>query len=190
MCREQLFGIWCWVTCYVHYQGRGWIRLVFLTRQFIFTKFHVVTSHETAVFLVTNLYLILCCYFCSKTNKIHHSNKFILFWNDTLHVSDGLSVHQGFKIVHLSNRYCRLLASKQTAVSVWQIPVAVCTILNSWWWTERPSETCRMSFQNKIMIKWYIGASGWFYYRNNIMTHDHMKGKFFIVVRLSTSTSF
>jgi len=26
------------------------------------------------------------------------------------------------------------------------MPVAVCTVLNSWWWTERPSETCRVSF--------------------------------------------
>jgi len=39
---------------------------------------------------------------------------------------------------------------------VWQMPVAVCTVLNSWWWTERPSETCRVSFQNKInLIHWY-----------------------------------
>jgi len=21
--------------------------------------------------------------------------------------------------------------------------VAVCTVVNSWWWTDRPSETCR-----------------------------------------------
>jgi hypothetical protein len=57
---------------------------------------------------------------------------------------------------HLSNRYCCLLASgykmelipasKQTAVSVWQMPVAVCTVLHSWWWAERPSETCGASF--------------------------------------------
>jgi len=59
-----------------------------------------------------------------------------------------------------------LLASKQTAVSVWQMPVAVCTVLNSWWWTERPSKTCRLSFQNKLI--WYIGASCWFYYINNM----------------------
>jgi len=26
------------------------------------------------------------------------------------------------------------------------MPVAVCTVLNSWWWTERPPETCRVSF--------------------------------------------
>jgi len=37
---------------------------------------------------------------------------------------------------HTSNRYCCLLASKQTAVSVWQTPVAVGTVLNSWWWKQ------------------------------------------------------
>jgi len=45
--------------------------------------------------------------------------KFILFWNDTLHVSDGLSVHhQEFKTVHTATGICqtetavRLLASR------------------------------------------------------------------------------
>jgi hypothetical protein len=47
-------------------------------------------------------------------------------------------------------RYCYLLASKQVAVSVWHIPVAVCTVLNSWWWTERLSETRRVLFKNKF----------------------------------------
>ena len=46
--------------------------------------------------------------------------------------------------IQQTNRYCCLLASKQTAVSVWQMHVALCTVLNSWWWTERPSETCRV----------------------------------------------
>jgi hypothetical protein len=27
---------------------------------------------------------------------------------------------------------------------------AVCTVKNSWWWTEELSKTCRVSFQNKI----------------------------------------
>jgi hypothetical protein len=34
-------------------------------------------------------------------------------------------------------------------ISVWHIPDAVCTVLNSWWWTKRPSETCRVIF-NKL----------------------------------------
>jgi len=42
-------------------------------------------------------------------------------WSNTLYVSDGLSVHhQVFKTVnrHMSNRYYRLIANKQLAVSV------------------------------------------------------------------------
>ena len=46
------------------------------------------------------------------------------------------------------------------------VPDAVCTILDSWWWTERPSETCRALFQNKINLRYC--ASGWFYYRNTL----------------------
>jgi hypothetical protein len=40
---------------------------------------------------------------------------------------------------------------------------AVCTVKNSWWWTEELSETCRVSFREKI---WEISASSWFYYKN------------------------
>jgi hypothetical protein len=83
-----------------------------------------------------------------------------------------------YSIRYMSNRNCYLLASgnemerqfhvvpasKQSALFVWHIPVAVCTVLNSWWWTERPSKTCRVLFQNKINLRYC--ASGWFYYRN------------------------
>ena len=48
---------------------------------------------------------------------------------------------------------CCLLASKQTAV----LFVTVCTVLNCWWWTEWPSETCRVLLQSKInFIHWCI----------------------------------
>ena len=63
-------------------------------------------------------------YFYSKTNKMHQYIKFILFWNDTLHVSDGLSVHhQQFKTAHTATAICQtdtalcLLAS--SSISVW-----------------------------------------------------------------------
>jgi len=63
---------------------------------------------------------------------MHQFLKFILFWNNTLHVLDGLSVHhQEFKTELM--------------------------MLNSWWWTERPSKTCRVLFQNKINLRnWCI----------------------------------
>ena len=51
-------------------------------------------------------------YFYSKTNQMHHCIKFILFWNDTLHVSDGLSVHhQDFKTVCIDVKQILLSAS-------------------------------------------------------------------------------
>ena len=40
---------------------------------------------------------------------MHQSIKFILFWNDTLHGSDGLSIyHQEFKTVHRAVKVCSL----------------------------------------------------------------------------------
>jgi len=51
---------------------------------------------------------------------MHQYIKFILFWNDTLHVSDGLSVHhQEFQNVNTATGICQtdtvvcLLASSQ-----------------------------------------------------------------------------
>jgi len=51
---------------------------------------------------------------------MHQFLKFILFWNDTLHLSDGLSVHhQELKTVHTATGICQtdtaecLLASIQ-----------------------------------------------------------------------------
>jgi len=39
---------------------------------------------------------------------MHQCIKFILFWNDTLHVSDGLPVHhQEFKTVHTETGICQ-----------------------------------------------------------------------------------
>jgi len=71
---------------------------------------------------------------------MHQCIKFILFCNDTLHVSDGLSVHhQELKTVHAATGIC-------------QTDTAVCLL-----WTERPSEICRVSLQNKInLIHWCI----------------------------------
>ena len=60
-----------------------------------------------------------------------------------------------YSIRYMSYRFCCLLAN---------IPDSVCTVLDSWWWTERPSETCRVLFQKKINLRYF--ASSWSYYRN------------------------
>ena len=92
------------------------------------------------------------------TRCINFSN---LFWNETLHVSDSSSVHhQEFFTVQTTMVYviqvCRQLLSRirilldscqQTFMTY---IIAVCTVKNSWWWTEELSKTCWVSFQNKF----------------------------------------
>ena len=52
---------------------------------------------------------------------MHQCIKFILSWNDTLHVSDGLSVHnQEFQTVH-------------TATGICQTDIAVCLLAGTKW---------------------------------------------------------
>jgi hypothetical protein len=66
-------------------------------------------------------------------------------------------------IEHHTIQVLWILASKQPR-NLYDISDAVCTVLGSWWWTERPPETCSVLFQNKINLRYC--ASGWFYYRN------------------------
>ena len=48
--------------------------------------------------------IIIYVYFYSKTNQMNNISNFVLFWNNTLHVSDGLSVHhQESKTVHTAS---------------------------------------------------------------------------------------
>jgi len=55
---------------------------------------------------------------------------------------------------------------------VWHVLDAVCTVLDPWWWTERPSERRRVSFQ-KINLKYF--AAGWFYYINTKIKFMYFK---------------
>jgi hypothetical protein len=78
--------------------------------------------------------------------------KFIYF-QLTLHVSDGFSVHhQELKTVHTATGICQtdtaiwLLASRLQYLC-WHIPVAVFTVFNSWWWTDR---YCSLLASNKV----------------------------------------
>jgi len=57
--------------------------------------------------------------------------------------------------------------------------IAVCTVENSWWWTEELSETCRISFQNKILRN---SASSRFYYKKFVTMHGHMNVKIVMLV--------
>ena len=87
------------------------------------------------------------------TRYTNFSNLF-LEWNSTcfgqfLCPSSGV-----FHFTH-SNGICQQTCMTYT--------IAVCTVKNSWWWTEELSETCRISFRKWI---WEISASSWFIIRN------------------------
>ena len=90
-----------------------------------------------------------------------------LFCIETLHVSDSSSVHhREFFTVHtpmvchtglltageqdqdgtVRSILILLTSCLQTCMTY---TIGVCTV-NSWWWTEEPSETCRVSIQNKF----------------------------------------
>ena len=68
-------------------------------------------------------------------------------------------------IIRSISLYCSsvliLLASCQQTCMTYTI--AVCTVVNCWWWTGELSETRRALFQKWI---WEISASSWFYYEN------------------------
>ena len=121
-------------------------------------------------------------YFYSKTNQMHNISN-LFYFGTTLYMFRTVSPsiirslrgyiqHQVYVIQVL----WPLASGKEMERSSISFPLAsshrtcmtytdtVCTVLDSWWWTERPSETCTMLFQNKINLRYC--ASGWFYYRN------------------------
>jgi len=85
-------------------------------------------------------------YFYSKTNQMHQCPKFILFWNNSTCFERSF---RPSSVVHdCTTGICQTDSAdclqQAVAVAVWHMPVAVCTVVNYWWWTERPFETCRV----------------------------------------------
>ena len=99
------------------------------------------------------------------------SNFINLFCHETLHVSDSSSVHhQEFIHCTLSSGICHTSLkayfeqdqdgaavpswswSEAVYKPVWHIPCLSVQWINYWWWTDKLSETCRVSWQN-IFVK-------------------------------------
>ena len=62
-----------------------------------------------------------------------------------------LTVHSAMVYVI---QVCRQLSSRTSwscSIAVWHIPLLRVQWINSWWWTEELSETCRVSCQNKFV---------------------------------------
>jgi len=76
---------------------------------------------------------------------MHEFLKFIFGMKLYMFRTVPLSIIRSFSLYtqqwYMSYRF----ADSSQAVSTYTI--AVCTVKNSWWWTEELSETCRVSFQ-------------------------------------------
>jgi hypothetical protein len=101
------------------------------------------------------------CILIIQTNKMHYFS--YLFSYRTLHDLDWFTVHHqesgtvytAVAKCHNSYAACLLPRSGWKAKPLWQIPIAVYTVLDSWWWTVNLSELCRTLYQNKFE-KWCI----------------------------------
>ena len=67
-------------------------------------------SFDYETYIVTNLTFVgpyIVIYFYIKTSQMHNISNLFCFGNNTLHVSDGLSVHnQVSKTVHTASGIC------------------------------------------------------------------------------------
>jgi len=108
-----------------------------------------------------------------------------LFCHETLHVSDSSSAHhQEFIHCTLSNGVCRTsveqdhpgraVPSWSCSKAVWHTPLLSVRWINSWWWADELSKTCRVSWQNKFVKLVHLVGSIIYKF---VMMHGHMNVK-------------
>ena len=92
---------------------------------------------------------------------MHQFHKFILSWNSTC-FGQFICPSSGVYSLYTQQWYMSYsfwawpavpswLCSKAVYKPVWHIPLLRVQWINSWWWTDELSETCRVSWQNKFV---------------------------------------
>jgi hypothetical protein len=95
-----------------------------------------------------------------------------LFWHETLHVSYSSFVHHQEFIHWVPSWSC----SKAVYKRVWHIPLLSVQWISSWWCTDELSETCRVSWQNKLVK--LVHLVGFIIKKFVTMQHGHMNVNF------------
>jgi hypothetical protein len=90
---------------------------------------------------------------------MYQFHKFIFSWNSTCF---------GQFLCLSSMQVCRQLSSRIRMELQW---------INSWWWTEELSETCRVSCQNKFVKS--VHLVGFIIKKYVTLQHGHMNGKYY-----------
>ena len=99
-----------------------------------------------------SIYISAAWYYSySTTNKMHLFLKLFILVKRSTCFRRSFHPSSGAQNCTYSNRYMSnkqlLLPAANSSCSTYT--VAVCAILSSWRWTERPSETCRAFYKNK-----------------------------------------
>jgi hypothetical protein len=121
---------------------------------------------------------------------MHQFHKFILPWNSTcfgLFLCPTTRVYSLYtQQWYMSYRFVDSLRagpswpwSKAVYKPIWHIPLLSVQWINSWWWTDEQSETCRVSWQNRfVKIVHLVG----FIIKEFVTIHGHMNVKFVLKV--------
>jgi hypothetical protein len=129
-------------------------------------------------------------YLYNKTNQMHQFHKFIPAWNCTffgqlLCPSSGvysLYTQQWYMWYRfVDTAFNQDLLESCVYKPVWHIPLLSVQWINSWWWTDELSETCRISRQNKFVK--LVHLDGFIIKKSVTMQRGHMNVKFIMAIR-------
>ena len=117
--------------------------------------------------LISQIYFGIKLYIF-RTVPLSIINSFSLYtqqWYMSYRFSDSLLAGSGW---NCSSVLIPLASCQQICMTY---TIAVCTVLNPWWWTEELSEVCRVLFQNKFenlvhLVGFIIRINPMNWYRN------------------------
>ena len=114
----------------------------------------------------------------SISNLFHFGTTLYMFLTVSPSIIRSLRLYSYIQHLAYAIQVLWLVTSKQPQ-NLFYICLILCVrvLLDSWWWTERPSETRRVLFQNKI--NWRYCASGCVFYWN-ILRYIMMHGPIFV----------
>ena len=112
--------------------------------------------------IVTNFFLL------KPTRCTNFTN---LFCHETPHVSDS---SDSFRAGPGWNCVASWSCSTAFYKPLWHIPLLSVQWINSWWWTDELSETCRVSWQNKFLILVHLVG---FITKKFVRMHGHVNVK-------------
>jgi hypothetical protein len=85
------------------------------------------------------------------TNQLHGANIMFMWPCIVTH----FFVMKSTRWINFTNLFCLFYFRTGMWIAVqkpvWHIPLLGVQLINSWWWTDKLSETCRVSWQNKFV---------------------------------------